>query len=410
MIEKDTMPKIVELGEYITAPFCSKVWADVGAEVIKIEKPVEGDKSRKNGPFPNDEPHLEKSGLFLYLNSNKKSITLDIRKPEGREILKELLKETDIFIENNPPKLMRELGLNYASLQEEFPSLIMVSITPFGQTGPYRDYKGHCLNHSALSRFLFPGSPNREPLDHAMSFADYTAGYAGATASMIVFYERYTTGKGRHCDIASFQNMINNYSQGSLDMWKRGGVLGGRLGRRITDDLWFPSVILPVKDGDYLFVTFEYSHWKRFMDILGNPEWSKDPRFNFEPEMEAQGTFLMAPHTKELEDLLANEVKDYTKAELFEKCFEAKIPFVPVMDIEDMVNSPQTKFRNEIVEIDHPVAGKQKYPISPANISDIPIEIKHPAPLLGQHSREIYCDGLGYTDSKIETLKKAGII
>ena len=133
--------RVVELGDFIIAPYCTKLMADLGADVIKIEAPGLGDSARRYGPFPEDEPHLEKSLLFAYMNTNKKGITLDVRSPQGKKVFKELLRETDVLVESNPPKLMEELGLDYKSLASVNSALIVTSITRFGQTGPYRDYK-----------------------------------------------------------------------------------------------------------------------------------------------------------------------------------------------------------------------------------------------------------------------------
>ena len=142
--------KVVELADFIAGPYCGKLLADFGAEVIKIEKPGVGDEARQRGPFPDHLPDPEKSGLFLYLNTNKLSISLNIETATGQHILKEILKTADVLIEDHPPAQMEALGLDFASLQKINPALIVVSITAFGQTGPYRDYKGYAINASAL--------------------------------------------------------------------------------------------------------------------------------------------------------------------------------------------------------------------------------------------------------------------
>ncbi|MBE0481506.1 MAG: CoA transferase, partial [Dehalococcoidia bacterium] len=155
--------KVVEFGEFIAAPYCTKLMADLGAEVIKIERPSFGDESRKFGPFPGDDPHPERSGLFLYLNANKLGVTLDLHSATGQDILKQLLKDADILVESNFPGEMKELGLDYASLREVNPRLIVTSITPYGQTGPYRDYKGYAINTAALGGMsMRTGEANRE--------------------------------------------------------------------------------------------------------------------------------------------------------------------------------------------------------------------------------------------------------
>jgi len=157
--------RVLEFGSFISAAYCCKLLADFGAEVIKVEEPRRGDETRWYGPFLDNVPHPEKSGLFLYLNTNKLGITLNPKLATGKEIFKKLIKEVDIFVENNPPQMMKNLGLDYESLKKENPQLIMTSITPYGQTGPYRNYKGYCINASALGGMsTCIGEQDREPL------------------------------------------------------------------------------------------------------------------------------------------------------------------------------------------------------------------------------------------------------
>ena len=168
--------KVVEYGNLVSAPYCTKLLAGLGAEVIKVEMPGVGDEARKHGPFPNDTPHTERSGLFLSLNSNKLGITLNLDTQAGRNILKKLLEDADVFVENNAPKHMEELGLDYASLEKINPRLIMASITPFGQSGPYRDYKAYDINCAAAGGVSIGiGYPDREPLALPLSQGDYQA-------------------------------------------------------------------------------------------------------------------------------------------------------------------------------------------------------------------------------------------
>jgi len=156
--------KVVEYGEFISAAYCTKMMADLGAEVIKIEEPGFGDESRRYGPFPNDISHPEKSGLFLYLNANKLGITLNVQTITGRNILLDLLREADVFVENNPPQFMKDMGIDYTVLKEINPRLIMTSITAYGQTGPYKDFKGHDLNAQVFAgQGQTLGNPNRDP-------------------------------------------------------------------------------------------------------------------------------------------------------------------------------------------------------------------------------------------------------
>ncbi len=186
--------KILEYAQFISGPYCAKLMADLGAEVIKVEAPGLGDRARRYGPFPQDIPHPEKSGLFIYLNSNKKGITLDLHTTTGMKIFKELVRWADILVENNPPQFMKRLRLNYETLKEVNPRLIMISITPFGLTGPYRDYKTTELItfHMSGLGYETPGSvddPEKEPpLKAAGHQASFLGGTMGALLTLFALH------------------------------------------------------------------------------------------------------------------------------------------------------------------------------------------------------------------------------
>ena len=177
--------KVVELGQYISGPYCGMLLSGMGARVSKIEEPAVGDISRRCGPFPKDNPHMDKSGLFHYLNRNKQGITLDIRNATGREILLELIKDADVLVEDMLPAVAENLKLDYQHLKEINPGLIVVSITPFGQTGPYKDYKAYAINASALGGMsTIVGSPQREPLTPPFALGNFQTGVIAANAIM----------------------------------------------------------------------------------------------------------------------------------------------------------------------------------------------------------------------------------
>src|SRR4030042_29057 len=198
--------RVLEYADFIAGPYCGKLLGDMGAEVIKIEKPDLGDHSRTPGPFPQDIPHPEKSGLFLYLNANKLGITLNAESATGARILRELLTHADIFIEDKPPEVMEKLGFSYSDLRKINPHTIMVSLTAFGQNGPYRDYKGYAINCSALGgQTVCAGEPGREPLPPPLSLGHYQSVAAGATAAMAACLAAEITGEGQQVDISEAQ-------------------------------------------------------------------------------------------------------------------------------------------------------------------------------------------------------------
>ncbi len=221
--------KLLEYSEFVSGPYCGKLLADLGAEVIKIEKPGLGDKARSWGPFPQDIPHPEKSGLFLDLNTNKSGVTLNVESAMGVKIFKELVKRVDIVIENNPPQEMERLGLDYESLHQINPLLVMTSITPFGQTGPYRDHKACDLIsfHISGEAYVNPADgvddiEQQPPLKGPMHRGDSMAGLTAAVCTMSAVFARQVTGQGQHVDLseqealssimrANLANFINDY-------------------------------------------------------------------------------------------------------------------------------------------------------------------------------------------------------
>ena len=194
--------RILDLTQHVAGPYCTKLLADFGAEVIKVERP-QGDPARSLPPFASDEPHQERSLLFAYLNTNKKSITLDLKTATGKSLLHRLLADTDVLVENFAPRVMPSLGLDYDSLSAINPSLVMVSISNFGQTGPYRDYKAADIVHYALGGLMYIfGSADREPLKHALRQTQFKAGTNAATAALIGWYHQQFTGEGQRIDIS----------------------------------------------------------------------------------------------------------------------------------------------------------------------------------------------------------------
>lgn len=398
--------KVVEYGQFISAPLCSKMLADLGAEVIKVEKPDSGDEARKVGPFPDDIPHPERSGLFLNLNTNKLGITLDLKKATGRKIFLELIQEADIFVENNSPKIMKERSLDYDSLKQVNERLIMTSNTPYGQTGPYRDYKGYDINIQTFGGVTSAvGSPDREPLVFPLNQGHAMGAINAAAATMVAVFAREKTGRGQHVDISESELMSTLQRGLAAANFRFLGQSYQRLGPRGSGRMW-PYGIFACKDGYVSIMTLEDYHWKKFAEAMGKPEWTQDPRFT-------KDQFARAEHIDELDAQLTNLLMDYTKAEIFDIAqfkSDDKMPFVPVLNAKDLVESEQLKERDWFVEIDHPETGKLKYPGAPAKLGKTPWRIIRRAPLLGEHNTMILCERLGYTKADLVAMRQTGII
>ena len=240
--------KVLDVTHYIAGPYCTKLFAELGAEVIKVESPRGGDGARRIGPFLKNGSAHERSSLFFYLNSNKKSITLDLKQNAGKKIFKRLVKEADIVVENFSPRVMSDLGLDYANLKEINPRLVMTSISNFGHTGPYKDWKGSEAVFYAMSGVTYSsfGIPERGPLKPYISVAQHFAGIYAAVGSMIAFQHAQVTGAGQHVDISLF-DCLTSMEEHSLVMAAYIGTIKKQSGRLHPTN--HPTTISPCKDG-----------------------------------------------------------------------------------------------------------------------------------------------------------------
>lgn len=393
--------KVLEYAQLVSGPYCTKLLADLGAEVIKIEPP-DGDEARRREPFLKDAPHPERSGLFFYLNTNKLGITLNLNTATGRKVLKELVKETDVLVEDNPPKAMKELGLDYESLKAINPRLIMTSITPFGQTGPYRDYKAYHLNTyhgSGLAKILADVLPDevKKPLKGAGFLGDYDAGLSAAVAIMGALYSRLFTGMGQHIDTSKQESLIalerveiGMYGNEGFSMMSTvtiQGMLGG---------------LQRCKDG-YVVLTMPMEHqWEALVKLMGNPDWAQDERYKDE--------FFRAQHAQELNDYIAEWLSNHSMDEVFHQAQALSCPIGAVTTPKDLLASEQLKAREFFTEVEHPEMGKVKCPAAPYRYSKTPWRVARPAPLLGEHNEEILCQRLGYPKEELARMRGAGLI
>jgi crotonobetainyl-CoA:carnitine CoA-transferase CaiB-like acyl-CoA transferase len=394
--------KVIEYGENISAPYCAKLMAGLGAEVVKVENTASGDKARINGPFPEDEPDIEKSGLFLSLNANKIGITLNLKKKKGQEIFKRLTTAADVFIENNPPGYMAGLGLGYDTLKEINPKLVMVSITAFGQTGPYRDYKAFHINSCGAGGIsVGVGDPKREPLTMPLSQGGYEAGANAAAAVMAALLARRKTGKGQFIDISEVEVWATTHAGQNVMTFLYRGVNGIRRG--IHGGRTYPNEIFPCKDGYVCVITPQGEQWKRLIEVLGSPEWSKNPKYRDRRTITGQTA-------DEVNALMIPWMLEHTKEEIFKICQDKRVPCAPIYDIAEVINHRQIKAMEFFVELDHKKAGKLKYTKGPCTFEKTDWEWQTAAPILGQDNGQVYCDRLGYSQKELAGMKKSGVI
>lgn len=393
--------KVVEFAELVSGPYCAKVMADLGAEVIKIETPPAGDRARKAGPFPNDEPDTEKSGVFLCLNSNKLGISLNLKTGLGLDLFKRLIKECDVFVENHPPQVSAALGISYGELRQVNPALIMTSISPFGQTGPYRNFKANDLisTHMGGLGYLTPAltpAPSQPPLKMAGRQADFYSGIVAAVATMGGLFLREATGQGQHIDISE-QECVSSMLVDPIPQYTHQHVIASRVGKPFTA----PRGFLQCKDGKIFVLAIEHM-WDDMVKVMDNPEWAGEDWCK-DNESRSQNWEL-------LNTMIETWTSQYTKQEVFKRLQEGGVPASPLNGFQDLMSSPQLKEREFFSEMQHPVAGSVKCAGAPYKLSQTPWRINQPAPQLGQHNEEVYCKRLGLTRAQLVKLRQMDVI
>ena len=377
--------RVIDLTHGIAGPYCTKLLADYGADVIKVERPGSGDYARSLGPFPNDEPHPEKSGIFLFLNTNKRGVTLDLKTPDGIDALKSLVKDADILVESFRPGVMASLGLDYDTLKAINPNLVMTSVSNFGQTGPYRDYKASELTLFGMGNSMTRvGLPDRYPLKLGGNHVQYQGGNNAAMATMFAWYaQKYRGMGGQYVDVSIFDTQMSSINGRMMSIigYQYNGMRGQRLGTSVAG---YPNGVYPCKDG-YISVAGGGQRFPRVAASVGRPELVEHPRYgvargaqdpDFKEEFE---TTIWIPW-----------LMQRTKEEVVQECQASELLCTPYNTIDEVVdNNPQLDSRDYFTEIDHPVAGKLKYPGSPVFTESKWWRIRRPAPLLGQHTREV---------------------
>ena len=371
--------RVVELGDFISAAYATKLLADLGADVIKIE-PTEGDTIRRHGPFPDDQPNDETGALHLFLNANKRGITADFATSEGRAQLVELVRRADLLVHNLAPAELERLGVTYDQLERIRPDLVMVSITPFGYDTPHRDWRGTSLVTMAASGLVHRiGDPGREPLALPFAAADFQGGLHGAITALAALRARRLSGRGQHAWI-SIAEIISVVMAGS---GLAGYVFNGQNRPRsgFHNPGFYPWQVTPAKDGFVEVITMVDEHWKRFVKLMGDPDWATDQRL--------ENRWLSFQWAEELDRFWHPWLAERTKAELARTFAEERLPFQPVQTIDEVVDAEHLETRGFWVEVDHPVAGRYRSLGAPYKLSETPWRLDRPAPLLGEHNAEV---------------------
>ena len=388
--------KVLDLSEDIAGSFCARLLADYGADVLKLEPP-RGAALRRMGPFFQDDPHPDKSLFFLVVNLNKKGATLNLETVTGQAILKRLVPHVDVIVESYRPGYLASLGLGHEQLQELNPALTMTSVTPFGQEGPYSQYRGEEIVNYAMGMIMsISGVQGREPLKHGGFQAQYEGGlFAAATTSMALFGSEFT-GRGEHIDV-SITECIASTMMATQTMYP---FMGGTQVRRRASGSMFGHP-MPCEDGWIIVQTGGGASWEDLSEFFQSPEML-DERFANRAQRAVNG--------EELDRIVIDSIKERGKWDLFPKAAEYRMLFGLVQTPSELAQCPQLESRNFYREIEHPVMGKLRVPAELFKLSETPYQLNRASPTLGQDNREIYVDGLEYDEQQYTRLRQLNVI
>ncbi|MFC2051323.1 CaiB/BaiF CoA transferase family protein [Chloroflexota bacterium] len=392
---------------------CGKILADMGADVIKIEKPG-GDTARNIGPFYGDIPDPEKSLFWFTYNAGKRGITLNIETTDGQEIFRRLLERADFVIESFSPSYMNRLGLGYSKLSQINPRIIMVSITPFGHTGPYRDFKGPEIVLWAMSGMMYlTGEPDQPPVQVSVPHLYYHAGAQAAAAGLIALCWRTRTGEGQFIDISMRDSVIWSTLH-TQQFWNLNKVNLMREGVRRQYGSAPIRRLFPCKDGYVVFQLFGgpvlAQGQRALVEWMDKEGMAGETLKNFKWE-EVYASKASTAMADEIGEAFYKFFLTKTKSELWQEALKRRFFLAPVNTIGELLESPQILSPNFWLDLEHDELGKNiTYPGPPARLSGTPWTTKHRAPLIGEHNKEIYEGELGLTQEGLLVLKQAQTI
>ncbi len=380
--------RVLELCEGIAGPYASGMMAALGASVIKAERPGRGDRARRWGPFPKDEPHPDSSGLFIFLNGGKRGVTLDPESPSGRRLLLRLAAQVDVVFQDGPGPLAWE------EIAAVNPGAILVTISPFGAGGPYEGYSGAEVVYQALCGLAYiTGEPSREPLAVGVPLAQYAAGQLAFAAALTAHYHSLRTGRGQNAEVSLLEAAVTIMEHAPA-MWtyrhrvrRRAGNLGGVAG-------WG---IYPCRDGYVGVISGLGEAYEAFLEWMG----LTDPKF--------LAWAARTEYADEMHAAILSRLGGGDKREVFQEAQARGIPFGYVCTVEDLLASPQLASRGFFREGEHHTAGRLGLPGPPFIMSDAPW-LTAPAPRLGEHNPEVFCRELGLSGDELARLRAAWVV
>ena len=388
--------RVLDLSRILAGPYCTMILGDQGADVIKVERPGTGDDTRTWGPpFAGGE-----SAYYLSCNRNKRSITIDLKNPAGADLVREIAKTSDVFIENFTPGLTKRFGLDYDTLRELNPRLVYCSISAYGQDGPYRDRPGYDMVLSAVGGLMWiTGERDGNPCKVGVAITDVLTGvYAsGAITAALLWRER--SGRGQYVDcslldaqVSALANIGSNYLVAGQEATRWG----------TAHESIIPYQVFAAKDRPIAIAVANQKLWVNFCRVVGKEEWLEDPRFETNPKR-VENRDAMLPLVSEL---MAAKTCD----EWMELFVEAAIPCGPVNDMQHLFSDPQVVHRKMIAEVPHATIGTLRLSGIPIKYSATPGTIRRAPPLLGEHTDELLAEVLGYSPERIEALRRQGVL
>jgi len=398
--------RVLDLGRVLAAPWATQILGDLGAEVIKIEKPGEGDETRHFGtPFLTAADGTKGDATyFLTANRNKKSVTIDFSKPEGAALVKRLTRRAHIVVENFKTDALAKYGLDYDGLAAENPALIYCSLTGFGHDGPYKDKAGYDYVIQGMGGLMSvtgqkDGEPGAEPMKVGVAVSDLVTGLYTTVAILAAVIHQSRTGEGQAIDMALFDcqaaalaNQATNYLAG--------GIVPGRLGNAHPNIV--PYQVFATKDGHLILAVSNDNQFRRFAKVAGLEAWAKDPRFSTNAERVA--------HRQLVVDALRPVLAGRTSSQWIADLETADVPCRPINRVDQVFSDPQAIARGLTVAMQHATVGELHLPASPLRLSRTPPEYRPAPPLLGEHNEEVLNGLLGIGSAELQKLRKARVV
>ncbi|MCP6696915.1 CaiB/BaiF CoA transferase family protein [Pseudomonas donghuensis] len=399
--------RVLDLSRVLAGPWSGQILADLGAEVIKVERPGSGDDTRAWGPpFLKDTygENTSEAAYYLAANRNKRSLTIDFTQPEGQRLVRELAAKSDVLIENFKVGGLAAYGLDYESLKAINPRLVYCSVTGFGQTGPYAKRAGYDFMIQGLGGLMsLTGRPEGEegagPVKVGVALTDILTGLYSTVAILAALAHRDRDGGGQHVDMALLDVQVACLANQAMN-YLTTGTPPRRLGNAHPNIV--PYQDFPTADGDFILTVGNDGQFRKFAEVAGQPQWADDPRFATNKQRVA--------NRAELIPLIRQATVFKTTAEWVAQLEQAGVPCGPINDLAQMFADPQVKARGLAIEMPHPLAGQVPQVASPIRLSETPVEYRHAPPLLGEHTEQILGEVLGLAASEIERLREAKVV